>query len=71
MMAMQGEELKAARKRLGWTQGRMAAELDLSPTFIGLMERGEKAIERRTELAVKALEYIAESRLGAAKPPPV
>ncbi len=38
---MQGSELRAARKRLGWTQARMAAELDMSPTFIGLMERSQ------------------------------
>ncbi|WP_311270477.1 helix-turn-helix domain-containing protein [Sphingobium sp. WCS2017Hpa-17] len=66
-MAMQGDELKALRKRLGWTQGRMAAELDLSTTFVGLMERGEKAIERRTELAVKALEDIPATRFSSAE----
>jgi DNA-binding XRE family transcriptional regulator len=70
-MTMQGIELKAARQRLGWTQGRMAAELDLSPTFIGLMERGEKPIERRTALAVKALEMDPASHLGSDKPSPV
>lgn len=64
-MAMQGSQLREARKRLGWTQGRMAAELDMSATFIGLMERGDRPIERRTELAVRALELDASLYLGA------
>ncbi|MAN12845.1 MAG: hypothetical protein CMN72_02255 [Sphingomonas sp.] len=63
-MTMQGSEFRAARKRLGWTQARMAAELDMSPTFIGLMERGERPIERRTALAVRALEIDPGSHLG-------
>lgn len=48
---MQGDELKSIRKGLGWTQGQMADALALSGTFIGLMERGEKPVERRTWLA--------------------
>lgn len=63
-MSMQGEQLKEARKRLGWTQGRLASELGLSATFIGLMERGDKAIERRTALAVRALELDSSCHLS-------
>lgn len=63
-MPIRSEELKAARKRLGWTQGRLALELDLSPTYIGLMERGEKTIERRTELSMIALELDSRCHLG-------
>ena len=48
---MQGDELKAIRTGLGWTQAQMAAALDMSGTFIGLMERNAKPIERRTALA--------------------
>lgn len=48
---MQGSELKAMRKELGWSQARMGAELGLTQKFIGMMERGAP-IERRTELAV-------------------
>ena len=56
-MTMQGGELKEIRKGLGWTQGRMAEALGMTTTFIGLMERGDKAIEKRTELAVR---YVVE-----------
>jgi DNA-binding XRE family transcriptional regulator len=54
-MAMQGSELKACRERMSLTQGQLADELGLSPQFIGMMERGEKPIEVRTELAVRFL----------------
>lgn len=50
---MQGEELKALRKQTGLTQIEMAKVLDLSPTWVGQMERGETKIERRTELAAR------------------
>ncbi|MGW8202962.1 helix-turn-helix transcriptional regulator [Sphingomonas bisphenolicum] len=63
-MAMQGNELKAIRQRLGWTQGRMAAELDMSPTYIGQMERGDRPIERRTALAAMHLESDPNCHLG-------
>ena len=56
-MAMQASELKAIRKELGLTQDALADALGLSRVMIGLMERGEAAIERRTELAVH---YLAE-----------
>lgn len=45
-------ELKQARQSLGLSQQALAAELGLTRVFIGLMERGEKPIETRTELAV-------------------
>lgn len=52
---MQGNDLKEARKALGLTQGELAEQLGLSSTFVGLMERDAKPIERRTELAVQHL----------------
>lgn len=54
---MQGDELKAIRHGLGMTQAEFASELGLSSTFIGLMERDVKPIERRTALAVR---YLSE-----------
>lgn len=52
---MQGDDLLKIRQALGWTQQVMAAELGLTPQFIGMMERGEKPIEVRTALAVQQL----------------
>lgn len=52
-MSMDPQQLRALRKALGFTQSELAVELDFSPGFIGEMERGEKAIERRTEYAVR------------------
>ncbi len=54
---MNPAELKALRQRLGWTQDRMADELGISRVYVGLMERGLKSIERRTELSVR---YLAD-----------
>ncbi|WP_343526783.1 helix-turn-helix transcriptional regulator [Sphingomonas sp.] len=52
---MQGHELRALRKSMGMTQGQLAAALGFSHGFIGEMERGEKAIEPRTILALRGL----------------
>lgn len=52
---MQGHELRTIRKSLGMTQGQLATALGFSTGFIGEMERGEKGIETRTQLAVRAL----------------
>lgn len=64
---MTGHELKHARRRLGLSQQTLAAELGLTQTFIGLMERGEKPIERRTELAVRCL--LLDARLATPTAP--
>ena len=48
-------DLKTARLALGLTQQGLANALDISRVMVGLMERGSKSIERRTELAVKFL----------------
>lgn len=54
---MQGDELRSIRKGLGLTLAQMAQALDMSETYIGQMERGQRPIERRTELAAR---YLAE-----------
>jgi len=48
---MQGQELRNVRRQLGWTQAQLAGALGLTETYVGLMERGVHAIEKRTELA--------------------
>lgn len=60
---MQGYELKALRKAAKLTQGQLADAIGLSQGFIGEMERGEKPVEKRTELAVR---YVIEQGLAAA-----
>lgn len=50
---MQPDELKALRKSIGWTQDQMAEAIGMSRVAIGLMERGNAPIEKRTELAVR------------------
>ncbi|MDE1914728.1 MAG: helix-turn-helix domain-containing protein [Sphingomonadales bacterium] len=56
---MQGSELRVARKALGLTQADLAEALGLSSAFVGMMERDEKAIEKRTEMAVRYLDLRA------------
>jgi len=55
---MQPAELRVIRKGLGVSQGQLGDALGLTGQFIGLMERGLKPIERRTEYAVR---YLAQN----------
>ena len=43
-----GARIKAARERAGLTQEDLAAELDMSPTHISVLERGRKAPKLET-----------------------
>ena len=43
-----GARIKAARERAGYTQEDLAAELDMSPTHISVLERGVKAPKLET-----------------------
>ena len=52
---MTGNDLKEARKKLGLTQEALADRIGMTRVMIGLMERGAKPIERRTELAIRCL----------------
>ena len=55
---MTGDELRAARKSLGFTQHRMADALGFGKwgfQTVAAMEKGQSPIHRTTELAVKAL----------------
>jgi DNA-binding XRE family transcriptional regulator len=52
---MQGDEMKAIRTELGMTQGEFADAIGVTPTFVGMMERGDKPIEKRTALAARQL----------------
>lgn len=50
-----GDKLKAARAEMSLTQAGLADKIGLTGTFIGMMERDDKPIEPRTDLAVRYL----------------
>lgn len=56
-----GPQLRAMRKTAGLSMADLGAKVGLSGPFIGEMERGEKGIELRTELAVR---YVLEKLAG-------
>lgn len=58
---MRGEELRSLRKGLGWTLAKLAEQLGMSETYVGQMERDQKPIERRTELAARYLALTVDS----------
>lgn len=60
-MMMQPDEMKALRVSAGLTQAGLADAIGMTRVSVGLMERGQAPIEKRTELAVR---YVA---LTAAK----
>lgn len=49
---MDGTILKELRKSIKMTQAELGQALDLTPSYIGEMERGAKVIDRRTELSI-------------------
>jgi DNA-binding XRE family transcriptional regulator len=49
---MNGSEMKEIRKHLGLIQADLGRVLDLTRVSIGLMERGDTAIDARTRLAM-------------------
>ena len=52
---MNGAALKQARRELGLSQEGLAEAIGMTRVMVGLMERGRKGIERRTDLAVQLL----------------
>ena len=58
---MQPEGLKALRMEAGLSQAELAEAIGMSRVTVGLMERGEAPIEKRTELAVR---YVVEVIFG-------
>lgn len=59
---MKPNDLKNLRTAMGLRQSGLAKALGLTPQFIGMMERGEKAIEARTALSVMYLVDHPEAR---------
>lgn len=52
---MRGNEIRELRRNGGMSQAELGRDLGLTPTFVGMMERGVKAVESRTDLAVRYL----------------
>jgi transcriptional regulator with XRE-family HTH domain len=50
---MRGAELRSIRERLGWTQARLAAELDVAPNTVARWEREEIAISHATDSYIR------------------
>ncbi|MCW2395909.1 MULTISPECIES: helix-turn-helix domain-containing protein [unclassified Sphingobium] len=66
---MQPDDLKAVRTLLGWTQQRLAEELELPRKVIVDMEAGRAPIEKRTVLSVLYLELMARAEQQIAMVP--
>ncbi len=60
-----GQRIRRQRKELGMTQEDLANLLDLSPTFVGLLERGERSMSLQTlAMLCRVLEKSPEWMLG-------
>lgn len=59
--------LRAVRSELGWTQADMAEALEMTATYVGLMEHGEAPVSRRTDLAVRYLGSIPYKAMSRAE----
>jgi transcriptional regulator with XRE-family HTH domain len=55
---MTGQELRAIRRELGWTQARLAEYLELSTNYLARLERGEYPISERTARDVEVLHLV-------------
>jgi len=67
MDTMTGEELKRAREVLHMTQLELAEALEMHKNTIARAERGELAILKTTELAVKYLLVMKTKKRGSKK----
>ena len=50
-----GENIRAHRKQLGWSQEQLAEKADLHPVYIGSLERGQENV------SIDSLARIAKS----------
>lgn len=58
-----GARIKAARERAGYTQEDLAAELDMSPTHISVLERGVKAPKLETLVRIANTLHVSTDML--------
>ena len=58
-----GTRIKAARERAGMTQEDLAAELEMSPTHISVLERGLKAPKLETLVNIANVLHVSSDML--------
>jgi len=58
-----GARIKAARERAGYTQEDLAAELDMSPTHISVLERGLKTPKLETLVRIANTLHVSTDML--------
>ena len=58
-----GSRIKSARERAGLTQEDLAAELDMSPTHISVLERGRKAPKLETLVNIANALHVSTDML--------
>ena len=58
-----GARIKEARERAGLTQEDLAAELDMSPTHISVLERGRKAPKLETLVNIANTLHVSTDML--------
>ena len=58
-----GARIKAARERAGMTQEDLAADLDMSPTHISVLERGRKAPKLETLVNIANTLHVSTDML--------
>ena len=58
-----GARIKAARERAGYTQEDLAAELDMSPTHISVLERGVKTPKLETLVRIANTLHVSTDML--------
>lgn len=56
---MRGSDLRAMRRDAGMTQAELADAIGMTRETVGLMERDQAPIEKRTELAVRYVVHVA------------
>lgn len=60
---MTGKEARAIRWKIGMTQVEFAAVLGITTKALGRIEKETGAIERRSEFAVRYLEYQVDDEI--------
>lgn len=47
-----GARVRSQRRRLGWTQEGLAAAVDLHPTYVGSVERGQRNVSLKNIIRI-------------------